>query len=634
MPQALNPLQKRSQKQIYLGSLLATAAVIFSVAIIHHVLFLGDFTPGMLAAPLVVSLITGSLIGTILWLKLRLKEQNHVFKILADSSREFSYVQDMHGDYLYISPSVKTITGYTAAEFSQQTLGMDAIIHMDDKHRWTKHPSSTRAGRHPKPIELRIVSKDGKVRWISHYSQIISHANGEALGIQSSNIDITERKQYEGRILHMADFDPLTDLPNRRHLTRYMLELTDSNQKEPATFAILFMDLNRFKYINDVHGHSFGDRLLQKVANHLKATSQKHSLITRFGGDEFVIVSKNFKSLQELERETDALARQLESPFNIDGHTVNIGASIGIAVYPHDGTTPDTLIKNADAAMFRAKKAGRNYQFFSIEMAEHAESILSLESQLREAIYNDEIKLHFQPLFSIQTGQTIGAEALARWTNASGDQIPPATFIAIAEETGLIIPLSRNLVRQALQQTRTWIGLGLDIRVAINISARQFLDKDFVVNTIQLLEESEVPARHLEIELTESALLEDKETAIQKLQQLQNAGIAIALDDFGTGYSSLSYLSSLPLDTLKIDRSFITGMMKERAHEAICKTIVMLAHELGLKVVAEGIETENQLDKAREIGCDVGQGYLYSRPIPASEITPFLLEKARLATHP
>jgi len=623
MPNTPHNLRRKSTRWIYLGAIMAVLSIILPIAIIHHVFILDDFTPTVLAAPIAVSVIVGSLFGTILWLRQQLKEQSRVFKILADSSREFSYVKGVDERYLYISPSVETITGYTAEEFGNNPLGMDAIIHIGDKNLWDKYPPNTN-GSTPKTIELRILTKNGDIRWLSHFSQVINDERGNIIGVQSSNIDITERKRHESRILHMAEYDPLTDLPNRRYLTRFLQELTDTQQGEAPSFAVLFMDLNRFKYVNDAYGHSFGDRLLQTITQHLKAFCTSSSLLCRFGGDEFVIIAKEFSTLKDLEQQANGFVAQLEHPTTIDGHTVNIGASIGIAIYPYDGATPEELIKNADTAMFKAKKAGLNCQFFSTEMAEHAMTVLSLESRLRQAVQNDEIELHYQPQFSITSGKVTGLEALARWSDPNGLSISPLTFIAIAEETGLIIPLGRNLLRKALQQIRIWHEQGLELRVAVNVSARQFLDRDFVSNTIQLVEDSGAPIHLLEIELTETALLEDRDSAIKKLQQLRDAGISIALDDFGTGHSSLSYLHQLPLDILKIDQSFIFGMLQDPRHEVICKAITHLAHDLNLHVVAEGIETEAHLQRLREIGCDAGQGYLFSKPLPADQLTSVL----------
>jgi diguanylate cyclase (GGDEF)-like protein/PAS domain S-box-containing protein len=623
MPSTPHNLKRRSIRWIYLGAILAVLSIILPIAIIHHVFILDDFTPTMLAAPLAVSVIVGSLFGTILWLRQQLQEQSRVFKILADSSREFSYVRGLDERYLYISPSVEPITGYTVEEFANNPLGMDAIIHIGDKLQWDKYPPNT-DNSNPKAIELRILTKSGDIRWLSHFSQVINDERGNIIGLQSSNIDITERKQHESRILHMAEYDPLTDLPNRRYLTRFMQDLTDTRQEEAPSFAVLFMDLNRFKYVNDAYGHSFGDKLLQTISQNLQAICKTSSLLCRFGGDEFVIIAKQFTTLKELEQKANDLVAQLEQPINIDDHTVNIGASIGIAIYPYDGAAPEELIKNADTAMFRAKKAGLNCQFFSTEMAEHAITVLSLESRLREAVQSGAIELHYQPQFSIASGKVIGLEALARWTDSSGLGISPLTFIAIAEETGLIIPLGQNLLRKALEQIRMWHEQGLDLRVAVNVSARQFLDKDFVVNTIQLVKDTGAPIHLLEIELTESALLEDRDAAIKKLQQLRDAGISIALDDFGTGHSSLSYLHQLPLDIVKIDQSFIFGMLQDPRHEVICKAITHLAHDLDLQVVAEGIETEEHLEKLQEFGCDIGQGYLFSKPLPADQLAPVL----------
>jgi len=616
----------------YVGSLLLTFAIILPVAFIHHVIILGDFKVSMLSAPIVAACIIGALVGTIQTLRLRLKEQSQIFRMLADSSREFSCVRNFADEYIYISPSVETITGYSADEFAQLPGGMDAIIHSDETSVWKKHTVSIEDSIPHAPIELRIVRKDGEERWISHFCQKIYDVNDEELGIQSSNIDITDRKHYEEQILHLAEYDPLTGLPNRHFLTQHLQKLIAESDQQKSSIAVIFMDLCRFKLVNDAHGHGFGDKLLSKVANHVGqiCCAEKQMLLGRFGGDEFFIVVNNFKTRDELEKIADVLAVELDHFFEIEGVRINTGASIGVAIAGRDGNTPEEIIKNAGTAMYRSKKSGFKYKFFSGDMAKHAAELFNFESRLRDAVDNDEIVLHYQPQICIKSGQLIGAEALARWTDKSGNVISPLDFITVAEDTGLIVQLGKNLLIRAISQAEDWQRQELNITQAINVSAKQFASHGFVKEVVALIGSSEVPADRFEIELTESVLLDDPDAARDKLQHLRDAGIAIALDDFGTGYSSLSYLPGLPIDIIKIDQSFVFGLLDDRRHEVICETISHLAHNLELKVVAEGIETEAQLNKIKEIGCDIGQGYLFSKPLPPEQFSQ-LLSSSNLA---
>jgi len=610
----------------FAGSLLLTFAIILPVGFIHHVFILGDFKITMMAAPIAVSLVIGSLVGAIQTLRVRLKEQSQIFRMLADSSREFSCVRSFADEYLYISPSVETITGYTSDEFAQLPGGMDAMIHADDIAVWQKHTVPIEEHTPQAPIELRIIRKDGEERWISHFCQKIYDADDTELGIQSSNIDISDRKRSEEQILHLAKYDPLTGLPNRHYLTEYLQKTISESDPEKSSIAVIFMDLCRFKLVNDAHGHGFGDKLLMKVACHVAGicSAQKQMLLGRFGGDEFFIVVNDFETREELEKTADVIAKELDHFFEIDGVRVNTGASIGVAIAGRDGDTPEEIIKNAGTAMYRSKKSSLKYEFFSDDMAKHASELFNFESRLRDAVDDDEIILHYQPQLSIDSGKLIGAEALARWTDKHGNVISPLDFITVAEDTGLIIPLGKNLLIRAIGQAVEWHREGFHLVLAINVSAKQFISKDFVEEFIELISASGVPAERFEIELTESVLLDNPDITKEKLQRLKDAGIAVALDDFGTGYSSLSYLPGLPLDTLKIDQSFVFGLLDDRRHEVICETITHLAHNLEMKVVAEGIETEAQLNKIKEIGCDIGQGYLFSKPVPAEQFSKLL----------
>ena len=612
--------RRRRMVRAYAGSILLTCSIVLPIAIIHHVFILEDFKLNMMAAPAAVSVMVGLLLGAIQTLRIRLKDQSWMFRMLADSSREFSCVRNADDEYLYISPSVRAITGYSPEEFEQLQGGMDAIIYEEDSTIWQQHRNCEE--NTPSAIELRVVCKGGEIRWISHSCRKIAQSDGMPPTLQSSNIDITARKQHEEQILKLVEYDPLTDLPNRHFLTKHLQRLLS----ERASSALIFMDLRRFKLVNDAHGHTFGDKLLNKVAWHVVdlCVDQPHLLVGRFGGDEFFIVVEHFSERGQLEQFAEGLAKHLDHDFLIDGVRVNTGTTVGVAILWEDGNTAEELIKNAGMAMYLANKESLRYKFFSDYMAKHAVARFNLESRLRDAIANDEIVLYFQPQLSLKNGSMIGAEALASWVGQDGAFVSPLDFITVAEETGQIIPLGRNLLKQAISQALEWYKQGRQLVVAINVSAKQFVREGFEEEVIEMVERAGLPAELLEIELTESVLLDNPDIARAKLTRLREAGICIALDDFGTGYSSLSYLPELPLDTLKIDQSFVFGLLEDEKHRVICKTIVQLAHNMGLKVVAEGVETAEHLEVLEGYECEIGQGYFFNRPLPADQFSELL----------
>ena len=612
--------RRRRMVRAYAGSILLTCCIVIPIAIIHHVFILEDFRLNMMAAPAAVSIVVGLLLGTIQALRIRLKDQSWMFRMLADASREFSCVLDTEGKYLYISPSVEAITGYSPKEFEQLQGGMDAIIFEEDRAAWQQYRNC--GENRPPAIELRVICKGGEIRWISHSCRKIAQRHDMPPTLQSSNIDITARKQYEEQILRLAEYDPLTDLPNRHFLTKHLQRLLS----ERASSVLIFMDLRRFKLVNDAHGHTFGDKLLNMVARHFEAfcADQPHMLVGRFGGDEFFIVVEHFSEREQLAQFAEQLSMHLDHDFVINGVRVNTRTTIGIAILWEDGDTAEELIKNAGMAMYLANKESLRYKFFSDDMAKHAVARFNLESCLRDAIANNEIVLYFQPQLNLKDGSMIGAEALACWVGQDGALISPLDFISVAEETGQIIPLGRNLLEQAISQALTWYQQGSRLVVAINVSAKQFVSEGFEEEVIEMVERAGLPAELLEIELTESVLLDNPEIARAKLTRLREAGICIALDDFGTGYSSLSYLPELPLDTLKIDQSFVFGLLEDEKHRVICKTIVQLAHNMGLKVVAEGVETAEHLKVLEGYECEIGQGYFFNRPLPVAQFNELL----------
>ena len=434
--------------------------------------------------------------------------------------------------------------------------------------------------------------------------------------------DVTEQRNAAARISHLAHHDSLTDLPNRvqfRERVRDLL-LTDGPD---ASCAILFIDLDEFKQVNDTLGHPCGDELLKVVAIRLKALLGSEHLIARLGGDEFVLVMRRLLN----PRQPAALARDvvetLSQPYEIQGHTIIIGASIGIALAPTDGRDPDVLLKNADMALYRAKSEGRGtWRFFEPEMDLQVKKRRALELDLRQTLQDDGLELHFQPMVDLKTGKVVACEALLRWPHPERGYIPPAEFVPMAEEMGLIVEIGRWVLDTACREAASWPG---DTRVAVNLSPIQFRHRGLLETIQQALEAAGLPPSRLEIEITESALLSDTAAVLSTLGQLKALGVLIALDDFGTGYSSLSYLRKFPLDIVKIDRSFLAGIETEKSQEVLLRGVSRLCRDLGLSVTIEGVETDAQLDLVREIGdIQVAQGYLFSKPAPANLIRPLL----------
>ena len=445
--------------------------------------------------------------------------------------------------------------------------------------------------------------------------------------------DISERKANEERIRHLAQHDALTGLPNRFTLSTHLEHALTRSSRNQAILALMFIDLDNFKTINDTLGHHIGDRLLCEVADRIRNAVRKSDIVARIGGDEFVVVLEGIHHEADAAHVAQKIVDELSSALMIESMALHTTPSIGIALYPNDAANSDTLMRNADVAMYHAKSAGRNnYQFYAEHMNKAAAVRVQLEARLRAALQNDEFQLHYQPQVDLVTGKVIGVEALIRWYNVELGHVSPATFIPLSEEIGLIVPISEWVLRTACRTARTWLDAGIDFgTMSVNVSPQQFRQANFPNRLQQILDESGLPATCLELEITESTIMETAEIAIAMLCRLKDLGLSLAVDDFGTGYSSLAYLKRFPIDRLKIDRSFVMDIETDPADAAIASAIIALAHSLHLKVIAEGVETEPQSDFLKHQGCDIVQGYFYSRPIPAQDAASYCQQRNILA---
>jgi diguanylate cyclase (GGDEF)-like protein len=433
--------------------------------------------------------------------------------------------------------------------------------------------------------------------------------------------DITERKAAEQRIMSLAHFDALTGLPNRVLLADRMKVAIQHAARQSRRLAVLFVDLDRFKPINDSLGHDIGDKLLKAVAARMQGSVRVVDTVSRVGGDEFVVLLSEVEIPDDAARVAEKLISGLSQPYRIDEHELLLTASIGICIYPDNGSQPSILLRNADASMYSAKQGGRNrYQFYSDDMTLRAIERLGLEHDLRGAVERGEVFLVYQPQIELATSRIIGMEVLMRWRHPMRGLISPARFIPVAEDSGIILSLGEWALRESCRQARLWRDQGLlDVCISVNVSAVQLRQTDFAHIVARALAESGLPPANLEIELTESVVMQGVEPALEKLRELDTLGVKVAIDDFGTGYSSLSYLRQFTVDRLKIDQSFVRDLPGNMDAEAIAAAIVAMGLSLGLRIIAEGVETEAQATFLQSVLCREGQGYLYAHPMTADE---------------
>ena len=519
--------------------------------------------------------------------------------------------------------------GYIFTEYSEFL----SRIHPED--RAAADASAQRAIRLDANFELecRAIWPDGNVHWIAVRGQVTRGANGRAQRIVGVASDVTNRRQSEQRIAYLAHHDALTGLPNRALLQDRIEQAIAHSNRNATQVAVMFIDLDHFKTINDSLGHQQGDLLLQLVAARIQDGMREIDTVARLGGDEFVIV---IPALSNDDQGSDATAvaqkllERLSAHFHLPSHDLHIGASIGISIYPNDGATAEILMRNADTAMYHAKGRGRNqYQFFTGAMNEAAQQRMMMQMQLRRSLQADDFCLHYQPVFAADSQDLFGFEALLRWRNPAGHLIRPGEFISVAEDSGLINPIGEWVVREACRTAAGWQRAGHRLQVAINVSAIQLRQQSFAGMVADVLAETGVDPRQIEMEITESVIIGGHDEAIAALRQLDALGIRIAIDDFGTGYSGLSYLKQFPIDTVKIDQSFIRDLTVDTDDAAIVRAIIAMSRSLRLNVIAEGVESAEQLSILRELGCDMAQGYYFSQPLTLEEADAFIADNAK-----
>ncbi|MBV9042446.1 MAG: EAL domain-containing protein, partial [Acidimicrobiia bacterium] len=552
-----------------------------------------------------------------------LRRSEERFRLLAENADDFIFRYRLKGEpgFDYVSPACVTITGYTAEElYSDPRLIFNLIEAMHVQMMRNEGRASLRQA-----WDVEVTRKDGSKIWVEQRLTLSTDESGEIQAVEGIARDVTARKDAEGQLAHQALHDSLTGLPNRRLLIDRVEQALARVERDGAHVGVLLLDLDRFKLVNDSWGHSAGDEVLVAVSERLSQAVRNGDTVARFGGDEFVVVREGVGGAWEAARFGERLLRAVTGELPINGEDVYLGASLGIAV-GSGGDTAEALLRDADAAMYSAKERGRGrVELFDADARGRAASRLAAEAALRRAVERDEFVVLYQPIVSVDDEHVVGAEALVRWDPPGQERVSPTEFIPVAEETGLIVALGQIVLDKACDQLRQWQAAGLDVgTIAVNLSAKQLSAGSFSASVSHAMRSNGLSPGSLSFEITESVLMEDVEFSIESLVGLKALGVRLAVDDFGTGYSSLAYLKRLPLDTLKVDRAFVDGLGTDPNDSAIVAAIVALAGALGLKVVAEGVETDRQMEELRRLGCDRAQGYRFAKPLSAEDFEEYI----------
>ncbi|GAB4374687.1 MAG: hypothetical protein Kow00121_19440 [Elainellaceae cyanobacterium] len=558
-----------------------------------------------------------------------LRESEERYALAVQGANDGIWDWNLKTNEVYFSPRWKSMLGYQNHEIGNCIDEWLNRIHPDEQP-WVKRILDEHLnGMTPHfESEHRVMHRDGVYRWMLIRGLAVQDADGATARVAGSQTDVTAWKMAEEKLVHDALHDTLTGLPNRVLLLERLHHVIHLSQRSDNLFAVLFIDLDRFKVINDSLGHMLGDELLISISERLTHCLRPGDTISRLGGDEFVILLEDVKDRQSVTTIAERIQAELALPFLLGGHEVFTGASIGITFGTKEYIQPEELLRDADTAMYRAKEQGRGrYQIFNPGMHTNAVALLQLETDLRRALDRKELQLHYQPIVSLRTKQIIGFESLLRWQHPKRGRVSPQEFIPIAEETGLIIPIGHWILQEACRRMRQWHQMFPEQKLTINVnlSSKQFTPQ-LIEEVSQILQETELEAQYLKLEITESILMENAERAIVTLTQLRDLGIHLVIDDFGTGYSSLSYLHRFPIDTLKIDRSFTSKIDSDGEQLAIVRTIITLAWNLGMEVVAEGVETAKQLAQLRALHCDHAQGFLFYKAVDEQQVLQVMSE--------
>ncbi|TFH58743.1 MAG: EAL domain-containing protein, partial [Candidatus Zixiibacteriota bacterium] len=577
----------------------------------------------------------------------RLEQSERLHRFMVESSPDIIYTLDRTGCFTYVNGRVESLLGYSREELIGSPYF--TIVHDDDRERAiyafnekrTDHRATTN-------LEIRLKCKKGSAHRIFEDRQVVTMLSSVGMyesGTESTDVvehtrrylgtygvarDITERKLAEETINFQALHDHLTHLPNRR-LFRDRLELAVVQAKRSGGgLAVMFIDLDRFKLINDTHGHAEGDELIRNVAQRLRGCIRAGDTLARQGGDEFTALLTDLSADGDATVIAEKIIEDFKVPYNVVGNEFRATASIVIAIYPRDGETAEALIRNADIAMYKAKGNGKNsFQVYSPEISSNYQDRLVLENELRRALINDEFELYFQPQINVNSRQIVGVEALLRWRHPVHGLLNPGGFIELAEETGLIASITDWVLIEACTFMAEWRTMGfLDLRLAVNFSPSEFDRNDVVERICSQIDRYNIPGENFEIEITENLLLSETVGVVEKMRSLRSRGIRIAIDDFGTRYSSLNYLRSFPISAIKIDQSFVRDLSERHGTSPIISAIVGIARGFGLQLLAEGIETSDQMNILRDLGCEEMQGFLFSRPVPGREIKGLLSENS------
>lgn len=547
------------------------------------------------------------------------------YRLIANHMGDLVCLHNQDGDFLYISPSVQSLLGYSPEELQGKKL--QDFCHPDDLPCLQLHFQESFQRAESITSAYRLRSQSGGYVWIETLAKSIVDEGEPITGIVTSSRDVTRRVKVEHKLRYEALHDALTHLPNRDWLAKRLeLEILQCRRQPSRQFGLLMLDLDRFKAVNDSLGHLIGDKLLIAVAERLRNTVRKVDMVSRWGGDEFIVFLEQVSHIDEVVKVAEAINQALEIPMEVDGKIIFTTASIGVLLGSANYSTSNEIFRDVDIALYRAKEQGRNrYEIFGLEMYQEALSLLTLENELREAIKNEAFVVHYQPIIHLQTLTLIGFEALARWQHPHRGLIMPGVFIDLAEDSGLIKPIGKQILYQVCHTIAAWEHLGYledQFQVSINVSGQQFRDHHFIETLDHILLETGVKGSRLKLEITERILLEQSDSIARTLDAIHQRGITLSIDDFGTGYSSLRYLSQFAVETLKIDRSFVIQMQPGKS--GIVQAIIDLAHNLEMDCIAEGVETDHQLHQLQQLGCEAAQGYLFAQPLPLDQAVQYL----------